>query len=218
MFPQRLATSVAGRRGLNQHAPYIFDDSTSPRESPHRATPSARFKLSHIVKYIRQFWVFGLILMMVAIHAMIILTVRRELTHVKLEDSSVVDLGGYRFQHISDKATVYQLHLHAVLRPSESLRGSKMLYQRSAAVSELLGQQLRQAELPWYADPTFADLKIHLMQKMNKSLNIDFIDELIVTDWLEVPVGVMSDTMNTTDSKTATHTTQASARRFIVLE
>ncbi len=170
------------------------------------------------MKYIRRFWVFGLILMMVAIHAMIIVTVRRELTQIKLEDSSVVDLGSHRFQHISDKGTVYHLHLHAVLQPSESLRGSKMLYQRSAKVTELLGQQLRQSELPWFSDPTFADLKVHLIKQMNKSLNIDFINEVVITDWLEVPVGVAPETLGTSPSTTAVQTTHASARSLIRVE
>ncbi|WP_145097002.1 hypothetical protein [Rosistilla carotiformis] len=142
------------------------------------------------MNFIRRFWVFGLILVMVALHALIIVNVRKELVKIKAEESQAVDLGEFRFQRADDKTTIYQVHLFALLEPSQSLRGRKQLEQNIAMLTEVVGQQLRLADKAWLADPIQTDLKHHLKQEISKSMNIDFLEQLLVTEWLEYPAGI----------------------------
>ncbi|WP_145345274.1 hypothetical protein [Rosistilla ulvae] len=144
--------------------------------------------------FIRRFWIFGLIIVMVALHALIIVTVRKELVKIKTEESQAFDLGEFRFQRVDDKSTVYQVHLYALLEPSQSLRGRKELQKNIATLNEVVGQQLRLAEKNWLADPIQTDLKHHLKQEISKSMNIDFLEQLLVTEWLELPVGIATGT------------------------
>lgn len=131
---------------------------------------------------------------MVALHALIIMNVRKELVRIKSEESQAIDLGEFRFQRADDKQTIYQVHLFAMLEPSQTVRGRKHLEQNIAALTEVIGQQLRLAERPWLADPLQTDLKHHLKQEISKAMNIDFLDELLVTEWLELPVGITAST------------------------
>ncbi|QDV59375.1 hypothetical protein Mal33_54030 [Rosistilla oblonga] len=150
--------------------------------------------LGTVVDFIRRFWVFGLILVMVALHALIIVNVRKELVKIKADESQAVDLGRFSFQRVDDKSTVYQVHLYALLEPSQAVRGRQELQKNIATLNEIVGQQLRLAEKNWLADPIQTDLKHHLKQEISKSMNIDFLEQLLVTEWLELPVGIATGT------------------------
>ena len=141
-----------------------------------------------VVNVIRRYWIFGLIIAMVALHATIIVMVRDQLAQIKTNQGEAVDMGEFQFQTVDDKSRVYQARLYAILDAPRSIRGRMEMEKNMATLAEVVGQQLRQAEKPWLADPTHLDLKDHLLQELTKSLSDDFVESLVITHWLELPV------------------------------
>lgn len=151
---------------------------------------------------VRRYWVFGLIVVMVALHAMIIVNVRKELTRIQTDDATAVDLGEFEFQAVADRSKIYQMRLYAILEPGQSISGRKTLRQQHALLSEVIYQNLRLAEQPWLSDPLHTDLKHQLKIEISKSMSIDFLEQLIVTHWLEIPTDTKSGSPAPVDGST----------------
>lgn len=139
------------------------------------------------MNHIRRYWIFGLIIAMVALHATIIVTVRDQLAQIKTNQGDAVDLGEFQFQTVGNKSTVYHARLYAKLDAPRSIRGRMELEKNLATLSEVIVQQLRQAEQSWLADPTHLDLKNHLVMELTKSLSDDFVESIVITHWLALP-------------------------------
>ena len=125
---------------------------------------------------------------MVGLHVLIIYYFRSELLKLQADQSLAVNMGEFCFQTVEDKDRIYQMELYVVLKPGDSVTGRDVLKRQRAVVVEAVGQQLRQAEQQWLADPIHADLKSHLHQEIDKVLNESYLEELLITEWLEYPV------------------------------
>ncbi len=147
-----------------------------------------RGKRERLVKAIRRYWVAGLILLMVGIHAAVIGYVRSRVARLQSTVSTAVEIGSFRFQPLNDLSTAYHFRLHAVVDPSKRHRGEERLTQMRLEIREASEQLLRQVDPEWLDDPSQSQIRGGLMDVVLTHLDEPLVQRMLITDWLELPV------------------------------
>ena len=137
---------------------------------------------------IRRYWVAGLILLMVAIHAAVIGYVRSRVARLQSRESTAVEMGSFRFQPVDDLSTVYHFRLHAIVDPSKKHRGEERLSQMRLEIREASEQVLRQIDPESLDDPSQSHIRSELMRVVLNHLDEPLVQRMFITDWLELPV------------------------------
>lgn len=137
---------------------------------------------------IRRYWVAGLILLMVAIHAAVIGYVRSRVARLQSRESTAVEMGSFRFQPVDDLSTVYHFRLHAIVDPSKKHRGEERLSQMRLEIREASEQVLRQIDPESLDDPSQSHIRSELMRVVLNHLDEPLVQRMLITDWLELPV------------------------------
>ena len=140
---------------------------------------------------IRRYWVAGLILLMVAIHAAVIGYVRSRVARLQSRESTAVDMGHFRFQVVDDLSTVYHFRLHAIVDPSKQHRGVEQLSQMRLEIREASEQMLRQLDPASFGDPAQSQIRSGLMDVVLEHLDEPLVQRMLITDWLELPVQII---------------------------
>jgi hypothetical protein len=140
------------------------------------------------VNLIRRYWVAGLILLMVAIHAAVIGYVRSRVARLQSRESTAVEMGSFRFQAVDDLSTVYHFRLHAIVDPSKRYRGEERLSQMRLEIREASEQMLRQIAPEALHDPSQSHIRSELMRVVLDHLDEPLVQRMLITDWLELPV------------------------------
>lgn len=148
-----------------------------------------------LVKFIRRYWVAGLILLMVAVHAAVIGYVRSRVARLQSTVSTAVEIGSFRFQPVDDLSTVYHFQLHAIVDPSKRHRGEDRLTQKRLEIRESSEQFLRQVDKEWLVDPSQTKIRNGLMEVVLKYLDEPVVQRMLITDWLELPVETVDVTL-----------------------
>ncbi len=137
---------------------------------------------------IRRYWVAGLILLMVALHAAVIGYVRSRVSRLQSRESTAVEMGSFRFQQVNDLSKVYHFRLHAIVDPSKRHRGEERLSQMRLEIREASEQMLRQIEPESLNDPSQSKIRSGLLDLVLKHLDEPLVQRMLITDWLELPV------------------------------
>ena len=137
---------------------------------------------------IRRYWVAGLILLMVAIHAAVIGYVRSRVARLQSRESTAVEMGSFRFQPVDDLSTVYHFRLHAIVDPSKKHRGEERLSQMRLEIREASEQMLRQIAPESLDDASQSHIRSELMRVVLNHLDEPLVQRMLITDWLELPV------------------------------
>ncbi len=140
------------------------------------------------MKLIRRYWVAGLILLMVAVHAAVIGYVRSRVARLQSTESTAVEIGSFRFQPIGDLSKVYHFRLHAVVDPTKRHRGKERITQLRLEIREASEQLLRQMDPQWLNDPSQSQIRNRLLDVVLKHLDEPLVQRMLITDWLELPV------------------------------
>ena len=140
------------------------------------------------MKFLRRYWGAGLILMMVAVHAAVIGYVRSRVASLSAPQSTVVEIGEFRFQPVDDLSKVYHFRLHAMVDPTKLHRGKEQLYHRRMEIVEASEQLLRQVDPDWLNDPAQIHIRDRLMKVVLEHLDEPLVQRMVITDWLQLPV------------------------------
>lgn len=141
-----------------------------------------------MVNFIRRYWVAGLILLMVAVHAAVIGYVRSRVSRLQSTQSTAVDIGSFRIQPVEDPSTVYHFRLHAIVDPSKRHRGEEQLTKMRLEIREASEQMLRTIDLVWWEDPAQGRIRDQLIDVVLKHLDEPLVQRMLITDWLQLPV------------------------------
>lgn len=145
---------------------------------------------------IRRYWVAGLILLMVAIHAAVIGYVRSRVARLQSRESTAVEMGSFRFQPVDDLSTVYHFRLHAIVDPSKRHRGEERLSQMRLEIREASEQVLRQIDPESLDDPSQSHIRSELMRVVLNHLDEPLVQRMLITDWLELPIETIDLSLN----------------------
>ena len=138
--------------------------------------------------FLRRYWVVGLVLAMVVIHAAIISYVRSQVARLKNVKSTTVMVGSFQFQNAADLSTVYSFQLHAIVDPERRHYAEETLMQTELEIHEQIEQLLRQSPPELFKDPTQTVLRDRLMEVLLGQIPEPVVQRVIITDWLELPV------------------------------
>ncbi|XZE55210.1 hypothetical protein SH139x_001210 [Planctomycetaceae bacterium SH139] len=148
------------------------------------------------MKFLRRYWVAGLVLMMVGLHAVIIGYVRSQVARLKNAQSTAITVGSFRFQPIRDPDQVYCFRLHAVLDPTRRNRGEERLEQLRLEIAESAEQLLRQVEPDWLLDPSHDEIKARLLEVVLGHINEPLVQRVLITEWLAAPASAIAVNVN----------------------
>lgn len=137
---------------------------------------------------IRRYWGACLIVLMVVVHAAVIGYVRSRVSRLSNLDTTVVEMGSYRFQPVEDLTKVYHFKLYAVVDPTKLRHGEERLHMMRMQIRETAEQTLRQVDQKWLEDPTQTQIRDRLMTIVHKHLDEPLVQRMLITDWLELPV------------------------------
>lgn len=166
--------------------------------APNHPTP----KLG-VVKFIRRYWIIGLILVMVGVHAAIIGYVRNQLAMLETAQVTAVTVGSFRFRTLQDPSHIHSFQLHAVLEPTQHFRAVERIEQLRLEIHESSEQLLRQVDPSWLADPNQKELRGRLLEIVLRHLNEPLVQRVLITDWLSLPVQPVTATNQTFATTTA---------------
>lgn len=139
------------------------------------------------MKTVRRYWIAGLVLLMVALHAVIIGYIRSQVAMLESAKSTAVTIGTFRFQPLHDPSQIYSFNLHAVLDPDRRIRGVEWIEQMRLEIMESSEQLLRQVDQEWLADPTQKELRAELLEVIRRHTSEPLVQRVLITDWLELP-------------------------------
>ncbi|WP_237607603.1 hypothetical protein [Roseimaritima sediminicola] len=142
--------------------------------------------------FLRRYWVVGLVLAMVVIHAAIISYVRSQVARLKNVPSTTVAVGDFQFQNIEDLSKVYSFRLHVIVDPQRRHYAEERLLQNKLEIHEQVEQLLRQSPPELLDDPTQTVLRDRLIEVLLGQLSEPVIQRVIITGWLELPVSEVS--------------------------
>ena len=125
---------------------------------------------------------------MVIVHAAVIGYVRSRVSRLSNLDTTVIELGSYRFQPVNNLSKVYHFKLHAVIDPTKLRRGEERLHMMRLQIRETTEQTLRQVDPKWLEDPTQNQIRDRLMSIVHNHLEEPLVQRMLITDWLELPV------------------------------
>ncbi|MGB1708488.1 MAG: hypothetical protein ACPHF4_11730 [Rubripirellula sp.] len=152
---------------------------------------------------IRRYWGACLIVMMVVVHAAVIGYVRSRVSRLSNLDTTVVEMGSYRFQPVDDLTKVYHFKLYAVVDPTKLRRGEERLHMMRMQIRETAEQTLRQVDPRWLEDPAQNQIRDRLMKIVHKHLEEPLVQRMLITDWLELPVQSVDLKLDTPTQKLA---------------
>jgi hypothetical protein len=143
---------------------------------------------SQIVNLLRRYWIPGLVVFIVLLHAAIVGYVRRQIVQIRQVRTGAVTLGTFRVQPLNRLDTLYQMQLHAELEPSDRVLGEALLRQQKISVRVAVERVLRES-MPEMLEPASVEtLTDRLMDAVSAELGAPVVRRLWVTDWLILPV------------------------------
>lgn len=140
------------------------------------------------MKLIRRYWAVGLIVGMIATHAVVISYLRTRVASLSSSESPAFELGSFRVQSSSNLETIYHFRLHAVIDPAKLHRGRDKLSQMRMEICESTEQLLRQSDPKWFKDPSQLEIREQIMEIVRSNLDEALVQRVMITDWLELPV------------------------------
>jgi len=140
-----------------------------------------------MVDFFRRYWIAGLVLLLVIIHGGIIGYIRSQASRLQTTASREFSLG--EFTIISaDKTTCTKFQLHAILPHSRRFQGRNTLQQNYWMIHEAAEQYLRKAEPALLRDPAMIEIKAALKKVIDERLGEPLVEELLLTNMLELPI------------------------------
>lgn len=134
----------------------------------------------------RNYFIGGLVIVLVSIHATTILYVRSQATQVRVNTSSEVSLGEFVISR-PDAQHVTRLQLFALLPLEHRLSGRKVLEANFWLLHESYEEYFRQVDPELLLDPSLIDVKNRLLEITTETLGHPIAERILVTNLIALP-------------------------------
>ena len=152
----------------------------------HRAEMSiASWKV--LMHFIKRYWVAGLVLALVGLHAAIIGHVRSEATRIQITTSSEIPVGVYYVQS-PDKLWMSQLRIHVLVPPAKRLAAKATIERHRWLVHEAIEERLHQLAPELLQDAVLLEVKEQIKLALEEALQEEIIERVLVNDRVEIPI------------------------------
>ncbi|RMF44827.1 MAG: hypothetical protein D6753_01580 [Planctomycetota bacterium] len=139
------------------------------------------------MSFIRRYWIAGLVVVLVIIHAIIIGYVRAEATKVKVAASNEIPLGVYYVQS-TDKNWLTQLRVHVVVSPEKRMAAKSTIERHRWTLHEVVEERLRQMDPKFLRDAVLLEIKEQIRVALDEELKDDVIEKIVINDRMDLPV------------------------------
>lgn len=136
---------------------------------------------------LRQYWIAGLVILLVLIHAVIIGYVRSEARQVKVAASQEIPLGVFYVQS-ADKHWLHQLRIHVLVKREIRLAAKANIEMNRWMIHQKVEEKLRQLDPALLADAVLLEIKSQIKTVVDEALAEELIEQVVINDRIDLPV------------------------------
>jgi hypothetical protein len=138
------------------------------------------------MSFIRRYWIAGLVMLLVVIHAIIIGYVRSEASRVRIAATNEIPIGVYYVQS-KDSHWLTQLRVHLLVAPERRLEAKATIEQHRWMIHELIEEKLRQLDPALLEDAVLLKVKEEIKTALDERMHAEVIEQVLVNDRLRIP-------------------------------
>ncbi len=137
--------------------------------------------------YVKRYWIAGLVMCLVVIHAVIIGYVRSEATRIKITASNEIPIGLYYVQS-ADKQWMSQLRVHVLVPPKKRLAAKATIEHHRWLIHEVVEERLHQLPRELLEDAVLLEIKEQIKLAIEETLQDKIIERVVVNDRVDIPI------------------------------
>ncbi len=135
---------------------------------------------------VKRYWIAGLVVCLVVIHAIIIGYVRAEATRVKITASNEIPIGVYYVQS-RDKLWMSQLRVHLLVLPEQRLASKSTIEHHRWLIHEVIEEKLRQLDPALLEDAVLLEIKEQIKLAIEDTLQQQIVERVLINDRVDLP-------------------------------
>lgn len=137
--------------------------------------------------FIRRYWIAGLVMLLVVIHAVIIGYVRSEAARVRIAASNEIPVGVYYVQS-ADRQWLNQLRVHLLVKPERRLDAKAIFEHNRWLIHEVIEEKLRQLDPALLQDVVLLKVKEEIKAVLDETMRDNVIEQVLVNDRVALPI------------------------------
>lgn len=137
--------------------------------------------------FIKRYWIAGLVLALVGLHAAIIGHVRSEAARIKITASSEIPVGVYYVQS-PDRQWMSQLRVHVLVPPAKRLAAKSTIERHRWLIHEAIEERLHQLSPELLQDTVLLEVKGQIKLALEEALQEPIIERVLVNDRVDIPI------------------------------
>ncbi len=138
------------------------------------------------MSFIKRYWIAGLVMLLVVIHAIIIGYVRSEASRVRIAATNEIPIGVYYVQS-ADSMWLTQLRVHLLVAPERRLEAKATIEQHRWMIHELIEEKLRQLDPTLLEDAVLLKVKEEIKTALDERMHAEVIEQVLINDRLRIP-------------------------------
>ena len=138
------------------------------------------------MSFVKRYWIAGLVLVLVVIHAIIIGYVRSEASRVRIAATNEIPIGVYYVQS-HDNRWLTQLRVHLLVKPERRLEAKATIEQNRWLIHEVIEEKLRQLDPALLHDAVLLKVKEEIKTALDERMHEEVIEQVLVNDRLVIP-------------------------------
>lgn len=137
------------------------------------------------MSFIRKYWIAGLVILLVAIHAVIIGYVRSEAMRLKTVASSEIPLGLF-YKQSSDRYWLTQLRVHVQVPAERRLAARATIEHNHWLVHQAVEETIRRLDENLLLDPSLVTIKEEIRRAVNEALHEALVERVVINDRVDL--------------------------------
>ncbi|MCU0712456.1 MAG: MSCRAMM family adhesin SdrC [Pirellula sp.] len=134
-----------------------------------------------MLETIRKYWIGGLVLVMVGLHASIVGLIRHQASQAKVDISCEVDLGAY-LAYPNENNTPVSMRLHAIVPLNHRVKSRQLIELNQAQIRQAIEEHIRQIDHRVLRDPYLSDLRTQLLDVLVQTIGSTAVEDLAITE------------------------------------
>ncbi len=142
--------------------------------------------MSFLKSVVKRYWIAGLVMVLVVIHAIIIGYVRSEASRVRIAATNEIPIGVYYVQS-PDNRWLTQLRVHLLVKPERRLEAKSTIEQNRWLIHEVIEEKLRQLDPALMHDAVLLKVKEEIKTALDERMHDEVIEQVLVNDRIVIP-------------------------------
>ena len=138
------------------------------------------------MSFVKRYWIAGLVMMLVVIHAIIIGYVRSEAARVRIAATNEIPIGVYYVQS-RDHRWLTQLRVHLLVKPERRFEAKSTIEQNRWLIHEVIEEKLRQLDPSLFHDAVLLKVKEEIKTALDERMHEEVIEQVLVNDRIVLP-------------------------------